>query len=61
MTYLALAFVDLSEAVHEWAGSLARFAGRDYAVIRTRLNQENLFFRQAMEEMHQQATKNARI
>ena len=61
MSHFALALVGLSEAVHAWAGNIAASAGREYAPIRSRLDQENLFFRQAMEEMHQRATKNARM
>ena len=60
MSHFALALVGLSEAVHAWAGNIAASAGREYAPTRSRLDQENLFFRQAMEEMHQRATKNAR-
>jgi hypothetical protein len=56
MDNIANAFNAIAEMVHEWAEDFAGERGRDYDAIRARLGQENIFFREAMEEMSMQAS-----
>jgi hypothetical protein len=60
MENIANAFLAIAEMAHEWADDLAGERGRDYDAIRARLGNENIFFREAMEEMSWQASDASR-
>ena len=56
MDNISNAFLAIAEMAHDWADDFAGERGRDYDAIRARLGQENIFFREAMEEMCMQAS-----
>ena len=57
---IAVAFNAIAEMAHEWAEDFAGERGRDYDAIRARLGNENIFFREAMEELSWQASDASR-